>query len=84
MWPITATEGGGGGGEGCERMPNQLKPKKLDLPHLHACSHRLLKTLQGRLGKARHTAARRMQSQAGNRQGCVAVSVKGEKGLDAG
>lgn len=69
-----------GGGESCERMPNQLKPKKLDLPHLHPCSHRLQKTLQGRFGKARHTAARRTQSQPGNRQGCVAVSVKGERG----
>lgn len=40
-------------GEGCERMPNQLKPKKLDLPHLHPCSHRLQITLQGRTGKAK-------------------------------
>lgn len=61
-------------------MPNQLKPKKLDLPHLHPCSHRLQKTLQGRFGKARHTAERRTQSQPGNWQGCVAVSVKGERG----
>lgn len=72
--------GGGWGGEGCERMPNQLKPKKLDLPHLHPCSHPLQKTLQGRFGKAKHTAARRMEAQPGNRQGRAAVSVKGERG----
>lgn len=60
-------------GEGCERMPNQLKPKKLDLPHLHPCSHRLQITLQGRVGKGRRTAARGMQSQPSSRQGCVSV-----------
>lgn len=65
IWPCRAM------GEGCERMPNQLKPKKLDLPHLHPCSHRLQITLQGRIGKARHAAARGMQPNS--RQGRVAL-----------
>lgn len=33
-------------------MPNQLKPKKLDLPHLQPCSHLLQTALQGRIGQA--------------------------------
>lgn len=49
----TAYGRAGSRGKGCERMPNQLKPKKLDLPHLHPCSHLLRTALQGRIGKAR-------------------------------
>lgn len=38
-------------------MPNQLKPKKLDLPHLQPCSHLLQTALQGRIGQAGRLSA---------------------------